>query len=546
MSSPAQADNGLSATDTPSGHRDILDFNTLMGIYASARQSPMPFLLVSSEDAILYTGLWEEFAAGRELSAFDQTHYERFKVTAGMFGRHLPHGEPIVELGMPTLFGDFVRERWGGGFETYDADLRKPFALASESVNCVLCLEVLAHIKDDPAQETTAERASLFNYSGVVNLLAESYRILKPGGVLLITTPNATSVDVMARLLAGDHPHLFDPHVREYAPNQVRAFAEHAGFALEAFGTYFAWGSASSELRSKLLGVIAELGFDPSNRGDDACFVFRKTAPGEKPHVYQPGVDDFSEMTGQSAAWTAAYWRERHLIGIVPEYEDVLRVVYERFLRPGDTIVDVGVNIGLHFTRFNQLVGTSGRVIGFEPVPDFAAHSRHLVGATAEIREKALSDASGRGEFLHMTRAVGESGFKERASGGDRGVKPIQVEISTMDAELSGLDALRYIKIDTEGHEISVLRGATETLRRLRPLISVEWGAPTYSLYGHDRYALFDLATVVGYRVSDLFGNLVADRDEWARVSDVSYWDYFLVPVEQTEAWGSLFEKSSG
>jgi len=540
MTSSAEAGEAASALEAEVQTGEALDFQALMDAYAAAATTPFPSLVVTPEDYARFAGQWGEYAEACELSEFDRIHYERFKGAAAMFGPFLGSG-PAIELGKPSAFTGFITSQ-GVQLDSYEGDPGRRLDLESDAFELVVCLEVVSDLGDAGGADGGPSWPRSFRYGGVMSLLAESYRVLRPGGALLLSAANATSVDAIARILRGEHPHLFDPHVREYAPIQIKAFAERVGFRLEAFGTFFAWQTAAPLVRDRLLEAIADLGYEPGNRGDDACYVLRKPAGPDESHVaFVPGIDDFDAMVGRSAEDTASYWQERHLGGVIPEYEDVLRKVYERFIRPGDVVVDVGVNIGRHFTRFNELVGGNGRVIGFEPVPDFAAHSRALVGPTAEIREKAVSDNPGTGEFLFMTNAVGESGFKERASEGNRGAKPIQVEISTLDAELASLSSLRYIKIDTEGHEISVLRGGRETIRRLRPIVSVEWGEPTYSLYGHNRFSLFDLAVEFDYKLADLFGNIVVDREEWGRISDKSYWDYFMVPAEQTESWRTVF-----
>ena len=61
-----------------------------------------------------------------------------------------------------------------------------------------------------------------------------------------------------------------------------------------------------------------------------------------------------------------------------------------------------------------------------------------------------------------MTKSIGELGFKERTTREDRGAKVIKVEISTLDIEFTGIPKIDFIKIDTEGHEISALKGGHE------------------------------------------------------------------------------------
>ncbi len=245
-------------------------------------------------------------------------------------------------------------------------------------------------------------------------------------------------------------------------------------------------------------------------------------------------------ISGVSASAAADDCHRLHHSGVVPHYEDILASGYRRFLKAGDIAVDIGVNHGIHFDRLKKCVGPTGHVVGFEPVPDFVAvvQSRH--GKGIDLRQKALSSEPGRGQFLHMTKAIGESGFKERDSEGDRGAKTIYVEISTLDAELGDAPRIDFIKIDTEGHELSALRGGGKVIARTRPIISAEYGKPTYSLYGLTAESLHDWTEQAGYQISDLFGNIVRSREEWLYVCDRSYWDYFLIPKERSAWWTGL------
>ena len=230
-----------------------------------------------------------------------------------------------------------------------------------------------------------------------------------------------------------------------------------------------------------------------------------------------------------------------HEQGTVPDYEGVLRRGYSRFIAPGATVIDIGAHQGAHFDTFRQLVGATGRVVGFEPVPAFADMIRARHGSEIDLRQMALSTQPGEANFLHMTKAPGESGFRERRSAGDRGVVDIKVRVSTLDAETAELDRVDFIKLDIEGSEINCLTGGQRTIERHRPYISVEYGRPGYSLYGLTAGSLYDWSKGAGYRISDLFGNLVADRDEWTAICDRSYWDYFLVPREKTGDWQAFF-----
>jgi FkbM family methyltransferase len=227
-----------------------------------------------------------------------------------------------------------------------------------------------------------------------------------------------------------------------------------------------------------------------------------------------------------------------------PDYELLLRRCYRRFLRPGHVVLDVGSHVGLHLEQFLDLVGPSGRAVAFEPIPALAdaLASKYRDRSNVDIRNMALADKPGRSAFLVLHKALGMSGFKQRAGSGDQGAEKITVEIDTLDRQASDLRRLDYIKIDIEGAEIDCLRGARQTVNRFRPLISVEYGMPTYSLFGNTSMTLFEWAGEHGYIPSDLFGNLITRPDEWAVVCDYnSQWDFFLVPEERRHEWASIF-----
>lgn len=236
-----------------------------------------------------------------------------------------------------------------------------------------------------------------------------------------------------------------------------------------------------------------------------------------------------------------------HRNGIVPDYEHFLARAYGTVVAPGSTVLDIGAHAGRHTAEFEKLVGPSGRVVAFEPIPGMARalRQRFAVSRVVEVREKALAGAAGQSEFLHVVNSPEESGLRERIYNqpGTK-IERIKVGVSTVDSEAAGL-SVGFIKIDIEGGEIDCLVGSRQTLARCRPVISVEYGFPSYSKYGHTKDTLFNAAQAAGYAMGDLFGNPITSLEEWRDVCDVSYWDYFMIPLERLDAWSERLSRAA-
>lgn len=148
----------------------------------------------------------------------------------------------------------------------------------------------------------------------------------------------------------------------------------------------------------------------------------------------------------------------------------------------GQTVVDVGADLGLFSSKLADIVGPSGRVHAFEP------NAARLEGLTAlaaaqpniQVHPVALSDHEGEDE-LHVPieegRAVPAYGRLSPPPAGAEGVdwERRAVTLTTLDRVLAEEAAwVGFVKCDVEGHELAVLRGAERTLREARPPLLIE------------------------------------------------------------------------
>ena len=161
-----------------------------------------------------------------------------------------------------------------------------------------------------------------------------------------------------------------------------------------------------------------------------------------------------------------AYFNLRDRLSyLVHGLEPSLVKVATKILRPGDTVVDVGANVGFLTRAFASFVGKSGRVWAFEPDPTTFQCLLYNTQALPQVSasQVAMSDRIGDMTFyLHPT-----SGMSNSLVNAWHGSSGSTVTTSTLDAWMtrSALAPVRLIKIDVEGAELLVLHGMQETLR---------------------------------------------------------------------------------
>lgn len=134
--------------------------------------------------------------------------------------------------------------------------------------------------------------------------------------------------------------------------------------------------------------------------------------------------------------------------------------------------VDVGANYGMYVAR---LVGLSQRCVVFEPIPRLAAMLRRGFGAAVDVRETALSDHRGSAVLRVPDLNTGYATLSSaNALSAMQTVRVDELQVATSRLDDEALTDVGFIKIDVEGHEEAVLRGAVELLRRDRPNLLVE------------------------------------------------------------------------
>lgn len=186
----------------------------------------------------------------------------------------------------------------------------------------------------------------------------------------------------------------------------------------------------------------------------------------------------------------------------------------------GAVCFDIGAEYGLYTLTFAAGVGPAGRVFSFEPLPGphaFLARTVRLLGLdNVTLSDQALGDRRGRGHMsLPVRRGLPVHGRAFLADEAD-GLGPnaefaaerrLPVAVSTLDTVVraAGLDRVDVVKVDVEGYEPAVLRGAEWTLAEYRPTLLLEIEARHLAKFDVAPAALVGSLTERGYDMAALW-----------------------------------------
>lgn len=146
-----------------------------------------------------------------------------------------------------------------------------------------------------------------------------------------------------------------------------------------------------------------------------------------------------------------------------------------------DIIFDVGTNIGETLLNFARLTGSEGFVYGFEPDEENYSNVQRNISLNTfknvHVFKNAVSDKKEQVK-LYCIDPHNRGRNRILEHGNDTGDKFVMLETTTIDEVVNsnGIQKIDLIKIDIEGYEMHALKGAEETLRRLRPKLFIEVG----------------------------------------------------------------------
>jgi FkbM family methyltransferase len=198
----------------------------------------------------------------------------------------------------------------------------------------------------------------------------------------------------------------------------------------------------------------------------------------------------------------------QHSITIHDMYDNHTLLIMRIALRSDSSCIDVGAHTGSILSEIVKLC-PNGKHFAFEPIPHLFKSLQDNF-PNVKSYDCALSDEEGMSTFYYLENAPGYSGLrKRRYDRPDPKISEITVKKNCLDNIIPPRQLIHFIKIDVEGGELSVLRGAKRLISENKPLIIFESGLGASDYYGTTGEMLFDfLVGECGMEINTLNGFL--------------------------------------
>ena len=224
-------------------------------------------------------------------------------------------------------------------------------------------------------------------------------------------------------------------------------------------------------------------------------------------------------------------------------YEIEVASVINRVLKKGDVFVDVGANIGYLAAYAAGVVGTSGQVHAFEPVPEYFERLRSVSDENPDydikVHQCAVGEQSGDEEIAVTSRRnIGFNTMVPGIIGSERTSYSVSVPVVRLDDYISKNISrnITLVKIDVEGFESLVLKGLSSYFPNADPLpvIVCEIIANTYPIFDLSLQMVWDYMGENGYRALDIVD--MKSPLDIAQLPRTSAIDVVFVPADSSDS----------
>ncbi len=217
------------------------------------------------------------------------------------------------------------------------------------------------------------------------------------------------------------------------------------------------------------------------------------------------------------------------------KYDALTLKIMQIVLEENSSFIDVGCHKGELLIEALKYA-PKGKHYAFEPIPSLYKELVKSHGSISTIKNIALSDKKGSSTFQHVTTNPAYSGIKRRAYPKSEKIEEIEVRLDTMDNQLVDAERVNLIKIDVEGGEMGVLKGAVTILKKFSPVVIFEHGIGASDYYGTTPKEMWEFLTENDYCIFSLRG-FVANKSSLTLEQFVSLFEsnkeyYFIAKAK--------------
>ncbi len=173
------------------------------------------------------------------------------------------------------------------------------------------------------------------------------------------------------------------------------------------------------------------------------------------------------------------------------KYDRLTKLIMKQIIKPDSNCIDIGCHKGEMLESILKLA-PHGNHYAFEPIPRFYNHLQTFFKDKATIYPYALAEKPGKSTFNYVKNAPAYSGLKERKYNIENPeIEEITVEVKPLDILITPDTKIDFVKIDVEGAEFGVLKGAKQLLKSNKPYIIFECGLGASEYYQTNPEELF-------------------------------------------------------
>lgn len=214
-------------------------------------------------------------------------------------------------------------------------------------------------------------------------------------------------------------------------------------------------------------------------------------------------------------------------------FEPLSTKIMERFVKPGDVVIDVGANIGYYTVLFSKRVGASGTVIAFEPTRHFGDVLKKNVEAN-QLNNVEIIDFGLSNKAQDLEIDIGPSSATLHSPEGfDKVIDNEKISLTTLDTFVRerALDKIDFIKVDIDGHEPLFFEGAWEALEKYAPIVIFEVSHLHYLEAGVAAWDFYDLVRSKGFKFyyEEDFTEIISREDFLRRCANFAYSSNVLI-----------------